>query len=1198
MATKGRHGKGAAFEKRYLKRILEIAPEYESQFRKIWHWDDYPDNRGADLGIDLVAENKQGERVAIQAKCYAPDGSLSWPDLSTFYGDAMGRKEISKLMLVTTTDNLSRNAEKKLRESEKDCAIVNRSQLKTLGIPDRTTLSDLEKAFCPPVEKHKPRPHQKTAIKKTLDHLEQHKRGQLLMACGTGKTLVGLWIREQMEAKKAKRTIVFVPSIALLRQTWKEWTQQCSKEFYSVAVCSDERATRRGGDPLVSSPSAVGLPPTTDPDAIAKALDVRGPIVVFSTYQSSEVVEEAIKKSGRSFDLMIADEAHNTTSVGLTAFTRPLYQEHIPARRRLFFTATPRIVSRRSRRRAEEEGYDIHSMDDTEVYGEVAYRLRFSEAIKKKLLTDYEIFVVGVDDADIADAIREREFLKIDDSEINGEELAAHIAIHRAMKKRGTRRMITFHSRINQAETFSRNVPLVKEWLRKNRRLHASRVWGNAVSGNMDVRKREKVLERFDAMGNDEHGIVSNARCLGEGVDVPTIDGISFVQPKRSPIDIVQAVGRAIRKSKKKKGKSTIILPVPILDTSDPTDTIESSAFETVWRVLESLRAHDDELEETLDTLRTKLGARRFGKVRLPKKLVLDLPRSVNAAFNDAIQLQVLEHSTEDFWEGLGYLTAYKEEHGDCRVNDDFVTEGNFRLGRWVGRQRSASRAGRLPRKRVGALNELGFIWDPLEDDFQRGLSYLKAYKEKHGHCRMKGREIFDGFSLGSWVLGRRKALAKGQLSQERIDVLDALGFIWDALEDDFQRGLGYLKAYKKEFGDCSVPALFDIPDKFNLGTWVSSRRADYKNSRLPKERIEALDALGFIWDEIEELFQVGLGYLKAYKKEFGHSKVPIRHITDDGYPLGAWVSKKREEHRAGKERLTSERIDALNSLGFVWDPFEKAYQRGLGYLKAYKEKHGHCNVSLHVKTDDGYALGSWVANKRTSYRGNHLSDLRIKELNALGFSWDIPDDNFQKALDYLKAYKNEFGDCRVPGSKTVDGFPLGNWVGRQRKRRTHNQLDSSQIDELNELGFIWDVKEADFQEGLGYLKAYKKESGDCRVPQPLTVDGFPLGGWVSNRRGDYKEGQLSPERIKALNSLGFTWDISEEDFQKALDYLKAYKKEFHDCRVRAKFMTEDDFPLGKWVSHRRGDYKKGQLSPERIETLNALGFIWDAATQ
>ena len=340
-----------------VKRILETAPEFRSNFRNVWLWNKYPERRAGDLGIDLVAENKQGERIAIQAKCYAPDAGLSWPDLSTFYGDALGRAEIDQLMLVTTTDKISKNVKKQLERAKKPCSIWARSDLENLGISPRTSLDDLGESTRPAAKKFRPRRHQKTAINKTRTHLQANKRGQLLMACGTGKTLVGLWTQEQMNVK---RTVVFVPSIALLRQTWSSWTKHSSKDFYSVAVCSDERAISRGRDALVSSPSAAGLPPTTDPDVIAKALDVRGPIVVFSTYQSSEVVEEAIKKSGRTFDLMICDEAHNTTSAGLTAFTRPLYDEHIPAGRRLFLTATPRIVSKQAQRRGKEEGYDIH----------------------------------------------------------------------------------------------------------------------------------------------------------------------------------------------------------------------------------------------------------------------------------------------------------------------------------------------------------------------------------------------------------------------------------------------------------------------------------------------------------------------------------------------------------------------------------------------------------------------------------------------------------------------------------------------------------------------------------------------------------------------------------------------------------------------------------------------------------------------
>ena len=406
-------------------------------------------------------------------------------------------------------------------------------------------------------------------------------------------------------------------------------------------------------------------------NAIANAFDVPGPVVVFSTYQSSEVLETALKKAGRPFDLMVADEAHNTTSAGLTDFTRPLYDKHIPAKRRLFCTATPRIISRKGTKKDGEETYDIHSMDNEDLYGEVAHKLMFSEAIADGLLNDYEVFVVGVDDPEIVGTIEERHYLDVNGTIIDGEELAAHVAIQRAMTERGTRRLISFHSRVKNAEQFSTNVPIVADWLRANGRSSVKSVWSEAVSGEMPVTEREKVLDRLETQEDDVHGIVSNARCLGEGVDVPTIDGIAFVEPKRSAIDIVQAVGRAIRRSEQKEKVSTIVLPVPIYATQDPEDTLKSSAFETVWRVLESLRAHDDVLSESLDVLRTQRGERGKAQIRLPK-LIFDLPLAVGASFSDAITLKLLERTTESFWEVLGYLKAYKAEHGDCREHNNF----------------------------------------------------------------------------------------------------------------------------------------------------------------------------------------------------------------------------------------------------------------------------------------------------------------------------------------------------------------------------------------------------------------------------------------------------------------------------------------------------------------------------------------------
>ena len=1168
---------------RVVKWLLENAPEVRDQFKKVWLWSEYPDAKGADLGIDLVAETRQGSRYAIQAKCYGADQTVPWGKLSTFYGDALGREEIDQLLLVTTTDLISSNAKKQLDRSSKPSAIWARADLLKFGID--ASLESLDKPER--TERFDPRPHQQEAIDAAVTHLKRKKRGQLLMACGTGKTLTGLWIREAMNAK---RTVVFVPSIALLRQTWSSWNQHANEPFYSITICSDERATSRGKDRLVTSPSAAGLPPTTDPDAIAKALDVRGPIVVFSTYQSSEVLEEALKKAGRAFDLMIGDEAHNTTSAGLTSFTRPLYDKHVPAKRRLFCTATPRIISRKGTKKDGEETYDIHSMDNEELYGEIAYKLTFSEAIERKLLHDYEVFVVGVDDMEIGDTIRERHYLDMNGTRIDAEELAAHIAIQRAMKKRGTRRLISFHNRVNHAEQFAKNVPIVAEWLRANRRRPVKNIWSEAVSGEMPVVAREAVLHRLETQEDDVHGIVSNARCLGEGVDVPTIDGITFVEPKRSTIDIVQAVGRAIRRSEQKGKRSTIVLPVPISSTQNPEDTLNSSAFETVWRVLEALRAHDDVLSESLDALRTQLGQRAKAKIQLPK-LTIDLPRAVGASFADAISLKLIERTTSSFWEGLGYLKAYNETHGDSRVPQKFKTEDGFNLGTWMNTRRMDHGEGRLSQERIEALNELGFIWDVRENDFQEGLGYLKAHKGKHGDCRVPQKfKTEDGFNLGVWMNTRRMDHGEGRLSQERIEALNELGFIWDTREYDFQEGLGYLKAHKAKHGDCRVPRKFKTEDGFNLGAWMKNKRVERGRRRLPQERIDALNELGFIWDTREYDFQEGLGYLNAYRAKHGDCRVPKKFKTEDGFNLGAWMDTRRMEQREG--RLSQERIEALNELGFIWDVRENDFQGGLGYLNAYRAKHGDCRVPATFKTEDGFNLGSWMNTRRMEHGEGRLSQERIDGLNELGFIWDPYEYDFQEGLGYLKAYKRKHGDCRVPRKfKTEDGFILGAWVKTRRLGRGRERLSQEQIDGLNELGFIWDVVEENFQEGLGHLKAYRAKHGDCRVPQKFkTEDGFNLGTWCPYRRKGKKEGSLAQEWIDALNELGFIWDPHEENFQEGLGHLKAYRAKHGDCRVPRSFEAEEGFHLGAWVKSRRQDYRKGKLSKERIDALEALG--------
>jgi hypothetical protein len=205
-------------------------------------------------------------------------------------------------------------------------------------------------------------------------------------------------------------------------------------------------------------------------------------------------------------------------------------------------------------------------------------------------------------------------------------------------------------------------------------------------------------------------------------------------------------------------------------------------------------------------------------------------------------------------------------------------------------------------------------------------------------------------------------------------------------LEYDYQEGLGYLKAYKAEHGHCNVPQSFKTEDGFTLGLWCSHRRKEYKNGKLSQERIGVLEALGFVWDMLEHDYQRGLDYLKAYKAEHGHCRVPSKSRTEDGFMLGTWCAHRRSNYN--RSQLSQERIDALEALGFIWHPLEEDYQRGLGYLKAYKAEHGHCRVPSKSRTEDGFALGSWCAHRRSNYKKSQLSQERIGALEALGFVW------------------------------------------------------------------------------------------------------------------------------------------------------------------------------------------------------------------
>ena len=393
-------------------------------------------------------------------------------------------------------------------------------------------------------------------------------RGQMIMACGTGKTLTALFITEKLAAE---RTLVLVPSLSLLAQTLREWTANTKAGFDFLPVCSDQTVAEP--DAVVANTSDLGFPVTTDPGEIATFLRRRsGPRVVFATYQSSPQIAEAFRL-GRvpAFDLVIADEAHRCAGRVSSDFATILNADAIKARRRLFMTATPRYFTGRVVREAKEADFEVASMDNEAAFGPVFHRLGFAEAIERDLLTDYQVVVVGVDDATYRDWAERGRFVTLDGTEVtDARTLAGQIGLAKAMRRYDLHRTITFHSRVKRAQEFADSLPEVIAWMPARQRPNGN-LWSDYASGEMPAGQRHVLLRHLGRLNHGERGLLANARCLTEGIDVPTLDGVAFIDPRRSEVDVVQAVGRAIRLAAEKT-VGTIVIPVFIDTDEDPDD--------------------------------------------------------------------------------------------------------------------------------------------------------------------------------------------------------------------------------------------------------------------------------------------------------------------------------------------------------------------------------------------------------------------------------------------------------------------------------------------------------------------------------------------------------------------------------------------------------------------------------------------------
>ncbi|GGM53741.1 Helicase associated domain protein [Dactylosporangium sucinum] len=762
-----------------------------------------------------------------------------------------------------------------------------------------------------------PKPHQAAALSALAATLTDLDRVQLTMACGTGKTLVGRW---HAEAADAQLTIVFAPSLALVGQLLGEWRRADGWLFEALVVCSDpstaagaaERRTDSGDRADVPRPywASARAKVTTSPAEAARTLKQRTagrPLVVFSTYHSAPVVAEAQAAAGAVADLAICDEAHRLAGRPRAEFRTVLDGRAVRARKRVFMTATPLV----------DHSDDAVSMDDEALFGPVVFGVPFGEAIERGLLADYQVLVV-------ADDSRTRPN--------RGTTVPA--ALLDAVDQHGIRRMLSFHGRVAKAADFADTVDAIHT-------PGGNFIRAKVAHGRLSAADRAEVLGWLAEGQGTQVRVVTSARCLTEGIDVPAVDGVMFADQRSSIIDIVQAIGRVLRPAPGKT-RGSIILPVPLPTGGDDDTDLALSAFGLVWTVLRGLREHDNRIAAELDAVAAHAtnphsrGPRPSGD-----RVKFLLPDGMDET---ALTLRLVEEVTSGWDKFYAATLDWAQRNNGARIGAN-VSHHGIGVGPWAAKQRTARSRGLIDPGRAERLEAIpGWFWDREDADWN------------------------DTFAVMAAVVARDGTAADHPTGTSRFAGLYA----------------------------CNGSA-----GPFRLGVWLALQRQAYRDGFLDPGRAERLAALpGWDWcGGLREQDTAMIQALKVFGEFERHVDVPEDHV-EDGLPLGRWTWAIRRAHMLGhtppalEDELAAAcpRNDKGESL-WKWEQPETRWRLAYSALRQYLRRVGAQPTGRVSEDIDGttVAIGQWVARQRYLYRRGQLDARFAGWLESLpGWQWDV----------------------------------------------------------------------------------------------------------------------------------------------------------------------------------------------------------------
>lgn len=830
-----------------------------------------------------------------------------------------------------------------------------------------------------------PRLYQERAIHEVVKRFRTSERGQLIMASGTGKTLTTMWTAEAM---CAERVLLLFPSIHLLRQTLLEWRSDHTgfDPGQTIAVCSeaDVGKPKAGED---QDEIVGGLADLEDiVDVTTNSLDLRrfllgdGPRLVLSTYQSSAVVAAAQRsRTILDFDLSIADEAHRVAGDRTSDFATIIHEGRIRSRRRLFTTATPLIFSPRAKGREPL----IVSMDDKEAFGPVFFRYSFSDAISDGVLSDYVAVVAAMSE--------EEAFELVGRTPRPGElitpvmkDTAHEVALLRAMSEHDLRSVVTFHRTIAGAEALTRRVPELFAAMPASRRPKGT-VTASHVNGEMPVTEREKVLSRLAGSARGERVVVTNAKCLTEGVDVPAIDCVAFMNPRSSEIDIVQAVGRALRKHGSDR-PAVVLMALVVADPgehADPKELLKAEGWQGVVKVVDALRAHDERLGQALDKIRISWG----------KGAGTGSGDGASGGSDGGDQWIPDEEAGGRNGQAVSPVGVRERDEADTTPPDvaddpEHFLSSHVQLLAPADLDRAA-----LTRRLAVALRVVAVVGST--EDWSETYGKLLAWVDGH-----EGRYPSRGAASGSeerfleqWIRSQRRARKDGRLSAERADLLEAVpGWSWDALESAWQESYGKLLKWLDEHeGRYPSHGAAKGSEERSPGRWVRSQRRARKIGTMTDERAALLEMIpGWTWDAFGSAWQEAYERLLAWLEEHG-SRYPSHGAAKGSEELflEQWVRTQRQAKKNGT--LPDERAALLETIpGWTWDPFASAWQEAYQQLLAWLDGHeGRYPSKEAAKGSKERSLAMWVDTQRQAKKNGRLSDERSTLLKAIpGWRW------------------------------------------------------------------------------------------------------------------------------------------------------------------------------------------------------------------